>query len=93
MCGKSKPMTEDLGVLLEHIQENVARLGGDGTVRLAGAFARMSDADGVPRLDALAQSDISELWALVRDIADENGLVWEAVQGEPDDEDDDEGSR
>jgi hypothetical protein len=53
----------------------------------------MSDADGVLRLDVLAQSDISELWALVRDIADENGLVWEAVQGEPDDEDDDEGSR
>jgi hypothetical protein len=67
---------EDLGLLLEHIQEDADQFGGEGMARLARALLRMSTVR-VLNIDNLAQADIDELWTLANDIARDNGVVFE----------------
>lgn len=72
---------DELGIVLDHIQENADRLRCDSMISLAETMARMSDDDGVLRLDGLPDSDVRELWGLVDDIARENGVAWEVADG------------
>ncbi len=71
----------NLDGLIEWVQENADSLKGDGMVRLADALLRVSTEtpNGARRIDIdnLAQTDADELWALLNDIAQDNGLVWE----------------
>jgi hypothetical protein len=67
---------DDLGSILEYIQQHTDQLAGGSVIRLAAAFQRMAE-DGVVQIDKLPQTDIDELWSLVTHIAVENDLRWQ----------------
>ncbi|QEN15936.1 hypothetical protein ACRDU6_27490 [Mycolicibacterium sp. ELW1] len=74
----------DLGTLIRHVQDTFDRLHGEAAVQLAAAMSALVTPDGELRVDDLSQAEADALWAILDDIATDNGLFWDIADGSDD---------